>query len=101
MAAAVSCSFDADCPSGQTCDTESGLCKVDNDETQISPALVGIAVAAAIIVGLMGLVKVAKSWGGGSNAPYGAVMVSDLGGPSRVTPGSGGGYVRIPRRLVK
>jgi len=96
----IRCAFDTDCGDGQACD--SGFCRdVEAEpESQISPTLIAVAVIGAAAVGLIGLVTIFKSWKGGSS-PYGGGMVTDLAGPSKLQPGAGGGYVRLPKRLVK
>jgi len=71
-------------------------------EKGISPALIGVLVAAALVVGMIAGVSIWKSWMGSSSyAGSGATTPSVAGltsGPSKVAQG---GYTRLPRRLVK
>jgi len=110
----VSCTESSQCSDEETCDT--GICKASQSEPMnISPILIGVAVAAAAILGVVAGIYVWKSWASKATMPdisadnissnlmpkklFGSGDLEE--GPSRVGVGVGNGYARIPRRLVK
>eukprot|EP00299_Pterocystis_sp_00344_P019726 c9758_g1_i1.p1 GENE.c9758_g1_i1~~c9758_g1_i1.p1 ORF type:complete len:1216 (+),score=295.48 c9758_g1_i1:19-3666(+) len=97
------CTKDEDCSDSNTCDTETGKCVEKDSGSSVSTTTIIIAVVAALGAGAAGLFGLAKLWKHQSpSGPYqGTAIVTDMSGPSRVLVGEGGGYTRLPRRLVK
>eukprot|EP00301_Raphidiophrys_heterophryoidea_P017929 c2927_g1_i1.p1 GENE.c2927_g1_i1~~c2927_g1_i1.p1 ORF type:complete len:1281 (+),score=293.26 c2927_g1_i1:56-3898(+) len=70
----------------------------------ISPAVIGVLVAVAIVVGMIAGVSIWKSWMGsqhvgGAGSSSNPSVAGLAGGPSKVMTSEG--YTRLPRRLVK
>lgn len=114
---------DDDCTgSNRVCDVDSGNCtcvdgyigddcsemkKIDGG---ISSVVIIVAVVGAVLVGIIGIVLIWKSWAKSGNLRSGSSaskeynnnpILAPVDGPSRIQVGAGGGYTKLPRRLVK